>query len=70
MNSNNPDNNNSNNINNNNNNKDKDIAPNSDVQLATVYTKAKSYIPQIEQVYQGTNPNIQEAKLLGSYYKF
>ncbi|AJV71080.1 Sen1p [Saccharomyces cerevisiae YJM1574] len=64
MNSNNPDNNNSNNINNNNN-KDKDIAPNSDVQLATVYTKAKSYIPQIEQVYQGTNPNIQEAKLLG-----
>lgn len=65
MNSNNPDNNNSNNINNNNNNKDKDIAPNSDVQLATVYTKAKSYIPQIEQVYQGTNPNIQEAKLLG-----
>ncbi|QID86979.1 DEAD-box type RNA helicase [Saccharomyces pastorianus] len=46
-------------------NDNKDVASNTNVQLASVYIKAQSYIPQIEQVYQGTNPNIQEAKLLG-----
>lgn len=46
-------------------NANKEVASNTNTQLTSVYTKAQSYIPQIEQVYQGTNPNIQEAKLLG-----